>query len=111
MYAIVRHYRAHPDTIRKMVEHVDAQFADRVPKQVGSVLYSAVGTGEGTVMTITVFHDAEAAAASEAAVTELQRNLKDGFGVEEFAVQRGEVLISRGDVAVTRPIGFGGAAA
>lgn len=38
---------AYPDAITKMVEHVDAEFAGRIPEHVGSVLYSAVDTALG----------------------------------------------------------------
>lgn len=106
MYAIVRHYRTDASSIEPMVRHVDREFADPVPKQVGSVLYTAVRTGDGTAMTITMFPDAEAAARSEPTVAALQQTLMNRFGVEEYAVQRGEVLISQATPEVATPVRF-----
>ncbi|WP_433430178.1 hypothetical protein [Nonomuraea sp. CA-141351] len=106
MYAIVRHYSASEASIQEMVEQVDKEFADRVPEQVGAALYTAVETGGGTVMTITVFGDAESAAGAETAVAGVQKSLGARFGVRETAVQRGEVMVSRATRAMVEPVRF-----
>ncbi|GAB3404588.1 hypothetical protein [Flindersiella endophytica] len=74
----LRHYRAAAGSIKPMVRH--SEFADQIPKQVGSVLYTAVHTGEDTVLTITMFDDAEAADRAEATVATVQQALMDRFG-------------------------------
>ncbi|MER5999767.1 hypothetical protein [Nonomuraea angiospora] len=106
MYAIVRHYSADASAITEMVKHVDREFADRVPEQVGSVLYTAVDTGGGTVMTITMFGDAEAASRAESAVIGVQESLGARFGVRETAVERGEVMVSRATPSVVGRVRF-----
>ncbi|WP_188193558.1 hypothetical protein [Nonomuraea sp. SYSU D8015] len=108
MYAIVRHYRTDAGSVRDMVRQVDAEFADRIPEQVGSLLYTAVDTGEGAAMTITLFADAESATRSEAMVTQVQRSLAERFGVDETTVHRGEVMVSRAAAAVAAPVRFAG---
>ncbi|MCF6468698.1 hypothetical protein FAF44_09900 [Nonomuraea sp. MG754425] len=106
MYAIVRHYAASSGSIEKMVEQVDREFADRIPEQVGSILYTAVHTGPETVMTITMFADEEAAAGSERTVAQVQGALGARFGVTETAVQRGEVMVNRASRAVAETVRF-----
>ncbi|KAB8193092.1 hypothetical protein FH608_022455 [Nonomuraea phyllanthi] len=80
MYAMIRQYAASPDAVAEMVQRVDEEFADRIPEQVGALLYAAVDTGEGTVMTITVFGDAEAAARAESTVAGSRGTSVSGSG-------------------------------
>lgn len=104
MYAMIRQYAASPDAVAEMVQRVDEEFADRIPEQVGALLYAAVDTGEGTVMTITVFGDAEAAARAESTVAGVQGNLGERFGVRQTVVHGGEVVVSRATPAVIEPV-------
>jgi hypothetical protein len=67
MYAIIRHYRTEAGSIDAMAHRVDREFADRIPEEVGSVLYTAIDTGDGTIVTVTVFEDEERFQRSEAA--------------------------------------------
>ncbi|TDC83632.1 hypothetical protein E1292_49805 [Nonomuraea deserti] len=106
MYAIVRHYNASSGSIEEMVEQVDREFADRIPEQVGSILYTAVHTGDGTAMTITMFADTATANRSEQTVAQVQQALAARFGVSETAVHRGEVLVSRASQAVAETVRF-----
>jgi hypothetical protein len=107
VYAIVHHYRTKSGSFDEMVKQVDSEFADHIPEQVGSLLYTAVKTGDGTAMTIMLFDDEETAIRSDAAAAAVRRSLDGRFGVEETAVQRGEVMISRAADAVVQPIRFG----
>ncbi|NJP87952.1 hypothetical protein HCN51_00520 [Nonomuraea sp. FMUSA5-5] len=104
MYAVVRHYRTTPGAVEAMISAVDDEFADRVPRQVGAVLYSAVDTGGGTAITITVYEDEAAAVRSESTVGELQRDLGERFGVKETSAHRGQVVVSRATEAIVRPV-------
>ncbi|MGR6924455.1 hypothetical protein ACU635_60255 [[Actinomadura] parvosata] len=104
MYAIVRHYSTKTGSMDEMIKEVDGEFADRIPDQVGSLLYTAVDTGSGTAMTITIFGDEETAVRSESTVAQVQQNLASRFGVEETAVHRGEVMVSRAADAVVQPV-------
>ncbi|MEU4580412.1 hypothetical protein [Nonomuraea sp. NPDC023979] len=104
MYAVVRHYSSSPGSVEEMVRQVDQEFADRVPERVGAILYSAIGTGAGTVTTITVFPDAETAARAEDPVEDVQRSLGERFGVRETEVHRGEVTVSRADPRIAETV-------
>src|SRR3954464_5638032 len=106
MYAVVRHYNTRSGAIDEMVQQVDGEFADRIPEQVGSMLYTAVNTGDATAMTLTLFGDEAAAQRSDATVAQVQKSLADGFAVEETAVYRGPVMVSRAADAVVKPVRF-----
>jgi hypothetical protein len=47
MYAMIRRYRMAAGSIDDLMHKVDTQYADRVPEEVGAVLYTAIDTGDG----------------------------------------------------------------
>src|SRR5829696_7365337 len=94
MYAMIRRYRMGVGSIDDLMHKVDTQFADRVPEEVGAVLYMAIDTGDGTAMTVTLFEDEEAGRRSEAAVVRVRESLAE-FRVEEIDALAGEVMVSR----------------
>jgi hypothetical protein len=106
VYAVVRHYKTTSGSIDEMVEQVDREFADRIPEQVDSILYTAVNTGSGTAMTLTLFNDQPSAARADATVAQVQQSLANRFGVEETAVHRGPVMVSRAKEVVVEPVRF-----
>jgi hypothetical protein len=103
MYAVIRRYETSAGAIQGLVKRVSGQFADRIPGQVGSVLYTAIDTGHGTATTVTFFPDEESARRSAEAVGQVQRSLSE-FGVVEKEVIQGEVLLSRANEAVVRSV-------
>jgi hypothetical protein len=103
VYAIIRRYRMGAGSIDAMAQRVDSEFADRVPEEVGAVLYTAIDTGDGTAMTVTLFEDEEAGRRSEAAVVRVRESLAE-FRVEEIDVFRGEVVVSRATDKVLEPV-------
>ncbi len=103
MYAIIRHYRTGAGSIDAMAHRVDREFADRIPREVGSVLYTAIDTGDAMAMTVTLFEDEEAGRRSEAAVVRVRESLVE-FRFEEIDVFRGEVVVSRATDKVLEPV-------
>ena len=103
MYAMIRHYRMGVGSIDDLMHKVDTQFADRIPEKVGSVLYTAINTGDGTAMTITLFENEEAGHRSEAVAAQVRESLGE-FQVEEIAGFRGEVMVSRATEEVLDPV-------
>jgi hypothetical protein len=104
MYAVIRRYETSAGAIQGLVKRVSGQFADRIPGQVGSVLYTAIDTGDGTATTVTFFPDEESARRSAEAVSQVQKSLGDDFGVVEKEVIQGKILVSRANEAVVRPV-------
>lgn len=104
MYAVVRRYSAGSGSIEPLVKRVSGEFADRIPGQVGSVLYTAIDTGDGTATTVTFFPDEETAKRSAEAVAQVQQSLGGEFGVVENDVIQGRVLVSRASEPVLRRV-------
>ena len=67
MYAMVRRYRMSAGSIDDLMNKVDTQFVDRLQEQLGILHYQAIDTGDGTIMTVTVFEDEGRYRRSEAA--------------------------------------------
>src|SRR5215217_644940 len=103
MYAMVRRYRMAVGSMDDVMHKVDREFAERIPEEVGSVLYTAIDAGDGTAMTITLFENEEAGLRSEAAVARVREALAE-FRVEKIDVFRGEVMVSRASEKVLKPI-------
>lgn len=110
MYAILHHYRTRSGSIDAMVQRIDAEFADRIPDLVGTILYTAVDTGDGTAMTITLFGDERTARRSQDAVAQVQQTLAAEFQVEETALFEGEVMVNRATEKLIEPIHHGASA-
>ncbi len=103
MYAMIRRYRMAAGSIDDLMHKVDTQYADRVPEEVGAVLYTAIDTGDGTAMTVTLFEDEEAGRRSEAAAVRVRESLAE-FRVEEIDALSGEVMVSRASEKALRTV-------
>jgi hypothetical protein len=66
MYAMIRRYRMAAGSIDDLMHRVDTQYADRLQEQLGILHYQAIDTGNGTIVTVTVFEDEEGFRRSEA---------------------------------------------
>ena len=103
MYAMVRRYRMGAGSMDGLMRKVDTQFADRLQEQLGILHYQAIGTSDGTIMTVTVFEDEERCRRAEAAAAEVRESLVE-FQVEEIDAVPGEVMVSRASEKVLEPI-------
>ena len=103
MYAMVRHYRIGAGSMDDLMHKVDTQFADRLQEQLGILHYQAIDTGDGTIMTVTVFEDEEGYSRSETAAAGVREALAE-FRVEEIDALSGEVMVSRASKKVLDPV-------
>lgn len=103
MYAMIRRYRMAAGSIDDLMHKVDTQYADRVPEEVGAVLYTAIDTGDGTIVTVTVFEDEERYRRSAAAAARVREGLAE-FQVEEIDALAGEVRVSRANEKVLKAV-------
>jgi hypothetical protein len=104
MYMAIHRYAADTALIESMMKQVSGEFADRIPGQVGAVLYAAVDTGDGTALTVTVFPDEATARRAAETVVQVQQSLGDRFGVVEHEVIEGPVVISRATEPILRAV-------
>lgn len=103
MYAMVRRYRMGAGSMDELMHKVDARFADRLQEQLDILHYQAIDTGDGTIMTVTIFEDEDRCRRSEAAAAGVREALGE-FRVEEIEVFRGEVMVGRASERMLRPV-------
>src|SRR5829696_5033400 len=102
MYAMIRRYRMVAGSIDDLMHKVDTQYADRLQEQLDILHYQAIDTGDGTIMTVTVFEDEERFRRSDAAAR-VREGLAE-FRVEEIDALAGEVMVSRASEKVLRAV-------
>ena len=95
MHTSIRTYRMSQGSIDEALHRVDTGLADAFAREPGFVAYQVVRTGERTVASVTVFHDAEQAEASNDLAAEWVADELADFGVERLGVITGEVMVSR----------------
>ncbi len=95
MYASVRHYKIGVGSIGSLMHRVDEEFAPALKQEAGFVCYFALDTGDGTLQTITVFHDRASAERSDELAADYVRENLGEFELERTAVTAGEMLVSR----------------
>ena len=103
MYAMVRRYRMSAGSIDDLMNKVDTQFVDRLREQLGILHYQAIDTGDGTIMTVTVFEDEGRYRRSEAESAGVREALAE-FQVEQIDALTSEVMVSRACEEVLDPV-------
>jgi hypothetical protein len=99
MYASVRKYGVDADRVGKFMHRVDETFAARLEQMPGFVAYQAIDagvdrSGEGTVFTVTICSDRDAADRSAEIAAEFVRELGD-IGIERLEAATGPVTVNR----------------
>jgi hypothetical protein len=100
MYASVRKYSTDAERVDELMHRVDERFAPRLEKMPGFVAYQAIDAGvdragEGTVLTITICSDREAADRSAEIASEFVRDELGEIEVERLEAATGAVSVSR----------------
>jgi hypothetical protein len=103
MYASIRRYRMAAGSIDDLMYRVDTEFADQLQEKLNLLGYQAINTGAGTIMTITWFEDEDQCRRSEAAAEGVRQSLAE-FQVENIDRFTGEVMVSRTDEKMLRPV-------
>jgi antibiotic biosynthesis monooxygenase len=104
MYASVRRYRVDPDSVDELTHRVDEGFAELVSREPGFCSYQTVDAGDGTLMTITCFHDeADASRSADMAADWVKENLSD-MDIERTDALTGEVTVNRAMSEVLEPV-------
>ena len=103
MHMSIRTYRITQGSIDEALHRVDRDLADAFTNEPGFVSYKVAKTGERTVASVTVFHDAaQAEDSNELAAQWVADELAD-FGVERLGVIVGEVMVSRAAAEALEP--------
>jgi hypothetical protein len=100
MYASVHKYSVEAERVDELMHRVDERFAPRLEKMPGFRAFQAIDAGvdragEGTVFTITICSDREAADRSAEVAAEFVRDELGEIEVELFEAATGAVSVSR----------------
>jgi hypothetical protein len=103
MFASIRRYRLHTGSMDELASRVDRGFAEEIRAQPGFVSYEFVDSGDGEVMTISIFGDAAGATRSrDLAMSWTEQNLQD-LEFTRMGALDGEILVSRAKEDMLEP--------
>jgi hypothetical protein len=103
MFASIRRYRLTQGSMEELTRRVDEGFAEEIGTRPGFVSYEFIDCGDGEIVTISLFTEAQQAEASrELAQRWTEENLRD-LTFTRIEALRGEVMVSRASDAVLEP--------
>ena len=109
MFASIRRHRLQRGSMDDLARRVDDGFAEEISRQPGFVAYEFIDCGDGEIMTLSIFRDAEQAEASrELAQRWAEENVRDLEFTRRDAM-RGEILVSRAAEHMLEPAHAGAA--
>jgi hypothetical protein len=104
MYASVRRYRLQSGSMDDLLHLIDTDFAETISQVDGFVAYEVIVGEADEVMTMTVFRDREAAAASTDTAAEwIRTTLAGQFDITRIDATLGEVAVSRAVADMLEP--------
>ena len=95
MHVSIRRYTIGAGALDALAHRLDDEFVPAISQERGFLGYVAVDTGEGTVETISIFTDAQAARRSDALAAEYVAGSLEEFEPVRTGTTGGEVLVSR----------------
>lgn len=104
MYASLRTYRiGDGDDVDALMHRVDRDFAQAIEQEPGFIAYQFIDLGGGKVCSMSIFHDAEQAEASNELAAEWVESELADFSIHRMGVMSGEVTVSRAARAMLEP--------
>jgi len=95
VFASIRRYRLQRGSMEELTRRVDESFAEDIGRRPGFVAYEFMDCGDGEIITLSVFRDADQAEASrEFAQRWTEQNLQD-LEFHRLEALHGEILVSR----------------
>jgi len=104
MFASIRCYVLQGALTEDVAQPVEADFADRIAAQPGFVWYGLLDCGGGALMTISVFHEREQAAASRELSRTWTKDRLAGFDLTLTEALNGAVPVSRAAEQLLQPV-------
>jgi hypothetical protein len=104
MYASIRRYRLQSGSMDDLLHLIDTDFAESIAEVDGFVAYEVIVGEAEELMTMTVFRDRDAAAASADMAAEWIRTTLSGqFDITRIDATVGEVAVSRAMADMLEP--------
>ncbi|MCW3065826.1 MAG: hypothetical protein JWN32_2998 [Solirubrobacterales bacterium] len=110
MFASVRRYRLQRGSMDDLTRRVDEGFADEISAREGFVSYEFLDCGDGQVMTMSVFRDADGAEASRDLAQHWTTTHLGDMEFVRIETLGGEIIVSRAARDMLEPGHVGGAA-
>jgi hypothetical protein len=103
MYASVRTYRCDPAQMEDLLRIVDEEFVPRISDQPGFCAYQVCDCGDGDLVTISCFQEAEQAENSTRLASEFVAESLSDFDIERTDAKAGALRISEAAEQVLEP--------
>lgn len=104
MFASIRRYRLQQGPMEELVRRVDAGFAEDISAQRGFVSYEFIDCGEGEVITVSIFREADGAEASRLLARQWTEQSLADFEFAGIETLRGEIEVSRAAQDMLEPV-------
>lgn len=95
MFTSLRTYRVREGSIDALMHRVDRDFAEALAQEPGFIAYQAIDTGNGMIMTMSVFADREQAEASDRLAADWVAEHLGDFDITRVGTIGGEAMVSR----------------
>jgi hypothetical protein len=95
MFASIRRYRLRQGPMDELARRVDTGFAEEIGAQPGFVSYEFIDCGEGEVITVSIFREADEAEASRVLASQWTEQSLADFEFSRIEALRGEIKVSR----------------
>jgi hypothetical protein len=103
MFCNIRRYHVAQGQMDDLMHRIDTEFCDLIEREPGFVGYQACDCGDGTLITLTMFRDGEAAADSATIAAAYIRDSLSDFDIERLDASNGEVKVSRAIAEMLHP--------
>jgi hypothetical protein len=103
MFASIRRYRLSRGQVEELALRVDDGFAEEIRGQPGFVSYEFIDCGDGEVITLSIFREAEEAEDSRALAQRWTDEKLEDFEFSRIEALRGEILVSRAAWGMLEP--------
>jgi hypothetical protein len=103
MFCNIRHYHVDESQMDELMHRIDAEFVDLVEREPGFVGYHACDCGDGTLITLTMFHDGDAAMKSATTAAAFVRDRLGDFEIERLNAWNGDIKVNRAIAEMLEP--------
>jgi hypothetical protein len=103
MFCNIRQYRVDQSQMDDAMHRIDAEFCQLIENEPGFVGYHACDCGDGTLITMTMFHDGEAAMNSAAIAAGYVRDSLGELDIERLNAWNGEIKVNRAIAEMLEP--------
>jgi hypothetical protein len=104
MFCNIRQYRVDQAQMDDLMHRIDTEFTELVENEPGFVGYHACDCGDGICVTLTMFHDGEAAAKSATTAAAFVRDSLSDFDIKRENTWNGEVRVNRAIAEMLEPM-------